>query len=397
MPSLHSLIFARPKALSSSSREVLLRFFEPFREFLSARGIDFDELSNPGNSDILETLSKTFLSPGEDTPRALIDAIFCVSELATLDAADALDNAARRIGLELPDDATAAEVAMLLSLADPAAAQRLHYERIPLRARAFEYFGAAEHSDAAFEPPAETQIQAIERSLNIWFEKRRMGCGCRIFTFTRDHEVWFLIRHGDHYRHEAAVADDGSAASVLFRPEKFDVLVYDSLTGEIRINAKTPTLRDRYRTTFSLALFGCENYFPETNKYTLDPIRRDGPASIQCSDVPGLIWVRLVKLEYELPELEKEVRTHKAGDVFNAIECRQFVLPPHARLLQATFQVRFRDNPTPRSVTIKPTNVALYTRDDDSQVIEEWLMRRGFTERGMVSGHDQRELLLEMS
>lgn len=135
--------------------------------------------------------------------------------------------------------------------------------------------------------------------------------------------------------------------------------IYDALTEEIRINARTPTLRDRYRTTFSLELFGRENYFPETNKYTLDPIRRDGPASVQCIDVPGLVWVRLVKLEYELPDLEKEVRSHKAADVFNALACRQFVLPPQARLLQATFKVRFRDNPIPRSVTIKPKNVAL--------------------------------------
>jgi hypothetical protein len=43
------------------------------------------------------------------------------------------------------------------------------------------------------------------------------------------------------------VADDGSAASVLFRPEKFDILVYDSLTEEIRINARAAALRNRRR------------------------------------------------------------------------------------------------------------------------------------------------------
>src|SRR5690606_7067870 len=136
-----------------------------------------------------------------------------------------------------------------------------------------------------------------------WFQKRRMGCGCRVFNYTRGHETWFLIRHGDYYRRESAVADDGSAASVLFRPEKFDVLVYDSFTNEIRINARTPTRRDRSRTTCGLELFGRENYFPETNNYPLDPIRRDGPASVECVDVPGLRWVRLVKIEYALEDL----------------------------------------------------------------------------------------------
>lgn len=257
---------------------------------------------------------------------------------------------------------------MLLYLADPASARSLHYQRIPLRVRAFEYFGAETAGATHFQAPTEAQIQVIGRSLNIWFERRRMGAGCRVFTYTRDHETWFLIRHGDYYRRESAVADDGSAASVLFRPEKFDILVYDSLTKEIRINARTAALRDRYRTTFSLELFGRENYFPETNKYSLEPITRDGPASMECVDVPGLNWARLTKLEYEIPQVEKEVRTHKAADVFNALASQQFAVPPHARLLQATFTVRFRDNPVPRSVTIKPRNVALYT-DDDSFAI----------------------------
>ncbi len=397
MSSFSSLIFTRPKALHSTNRETLRRFFDPYRGFFDSRQIELDALSAPENSNVLPAITQTFLSPSEETPRELIDAIFCVSELATLDAADAVYEACQNAGLQLPNDATAAEAAMLLYIVDPAAAKAVHYERLPLRARAFEYFSAEGGGGEAFEPPGDAQIKAIERSLDVWFQKRRMGTGCRIFTYTRNHETWFLIRHGDCYRRESTVADDGSAASVLFRPEKFDVLVFDGLTNEIRINARTPTLRDRYRTTFSLELFGRENYFPETNKYTLDPIRRDAASSVECVDVPGLNWVRLVKLEYALEDLEREVRSHKAEDLFNAMASREFQIPPLARLLQATFKVRFRDNPTPRSVTIKPTNVALYTRDDDSQLIEEWLMRRGFVERGMVTGHEQQEFVLEMS
>jgi hypothetical protein len=131
--------------------------------------------------------------------------------------------------------------------ADPASTRNLHYQRIPLRVRAFEYFGAETAGATHFDPPSDAQIQTIGRSLNIWFERRRMGAGCRVFTYTRDHETWFLIRHGEYYRRESAVADDGSAASVLFRPEKFDILVYDSLTEEIRINARAAALRNRRR------------------------------------------------------------------------------------------------------------------------------------------------------
>jgi len=395
MSSFRSLIFTRPKALGSTSRTVLRLFLEPYHHFFRARGVDFDQISDPDNSEILLSITQVLLSPQEDTPRDLIDAIFCVSELATL--SEPLIEAVLTASVELPDKATTAEAAMLLYLADPAAARQLHSERLPMRARAFEFFSAAGTGGQVFPQPGDARIRVIERSLDIWFTKCRMGAGCRIFTYTQGHETWFLIRHGEYYRRESTVDDDGSAASVLFRPEKFDVLVYDSLTNEIRINAKTPKVRERYRLTFSLELFGQENYFPETNKYTLDPIRSEGPACLACIDVPGLKWVRLVKIEYALEDLEREVRSHKAEDIFNAMASRAFHMPPHARLLQATFKVRFRDNPIPRSVTIKPTNVAIYTRDDDSQLIEEWLLRRRFTERGMVTGYEQQELLLGLS
>jgi hypothetical protein len=189
MSSFSSLIFTRPKVLHSANRSVLRSFLDPYRDFLTARGVDFEELANPGNGDAFGPLIQTFLSPQADTPAELIDAVFCVSELATPDAVDVLANAAQNLGVKLPANATPAEIAMLLYMASPDVAQALHYERLPLRARAFEYFSTESVTAPVFEPPTTETIQALERSLNIWFEKRRMGCGCRIFNYTRDHET----------------------------------------------------------------------------------------------------------------------------------------------------------------------------------------------------------------
>ena len=55
-------------------------------------------------------------------------------------------------------------------------------------------------------------------------------------------------------------------------------------------------------------------------------------------------------------------------------------LPPSTSLANSPdrFQVKFADWKRPRSVTIRPSNIAHYTRDDDAELIEQWLRRRGF-------------------
>jgi len=45
--------------------------------------------------------------------------------------------------------------------------------------------------------------------------------------------VWFLVRHGEPFTRESIVKD-GESSSVYYRPEKYDVLVYNPETGEIR-------------------------------------------------------------------------------------------------------------------------------------------------------------------
>ena len=44
----------------------------------------------------------------------------------------------------------------------------------------------------------------------------------------------------------------------------------------------------------------------------------------------------------------------------------------------AAFSVKFEDGKSPRSVKIRPPNVATFTRDDDSLLVEKWLSARGF-------------------
>jgi hypothetical protein len=40
-------------------------------------------------------------------------------------------------------------------------------------------------------------------------------------------------------------------------------------------------------------------------------------------------------------------------------------------------------------VTIRPSNIAQYTRDDDAELVEQWLRRRGFILVGADTGRGE--------
>jgi hypothetical protein len=48
------------------------------------------------------------------------------------------------------------------------------------------------------------------------------------------------------------------------------------------------------------------------------------------------------------------------------------------RLVQAVFEFEVTGEKKPRKATIRPTNIAVYDRDGDSVLIEQWLRLRGF-------------------
>lgn len=73
-----------------------------------------------------------------------------------------------------------------------------------------------------------------------------------------------------------------------------------------------------------------------------------------------------------------EIEIRKAGDLFAALSARNGSLPIRPRIISAKFKVKFADSNKPRSVSIRPGNIAQYMRDADAGLIERWLVLRGF-------------------
>jgi hypothetical protein len=217
--------------------------------------------------------------------------------------------------------------------------------------------------------------------------------GSRIIMSDKAHAVWFLVRHGEPFKREESI-DGIKASSVYYRPLKYDVLVYAPQIGELRINARSKGEKRLYRTKFGKHLFGDENIFPGTEKYTLDPLRELGEDSLAPGDIEGIDWIKLREAQLFFGGNPWEVVTHKSDDYFALLRSRNKPFPVGGRIIKATFQVKFSDAKTPQSVVIKPSNIAQFTRDDDSVLVEQWLEARGFIINAEAEESDQPETVL---
>jgi hypothetical protein len=124
--------------------------------------------------------------------------------------------------------------------------------------------------------------------------------------------------------------------------------------------------------------FGDEEYFTEYEKYSLEPLRDLDSDTLAPGDVDQIEWIKLREYQRLFPGSPSEIFIHKSDDVFAALEARGDKFPEGGKIIRATFQVKFLDSKTPRLVTIKPPRVALYSRNGDSERIEQWLKLRGF-------------------
>ena len=370
--------FAHADSLKAIGVEHLLTLLNPYKPYFEARGLMLPSSPNPVDLNY-EQLVDVLMSPETHTPPELLNSLYYVHEMSTQEAMDVLleEVEKRNIALDGPSDHTPADVAVQVYLKDRDLLERKHAEQYLVKPRTFEYFQTEADPIPRLKKPTARTLVALEKDLDDWYEKKKRGRGSRVFAYPKQDAVWFLVRHGDPLRREGSL-DGGKTSSVFYRPEKYDVLVYEADIGEIRMHACSKAEKELYRRQFGRHLFGNENFFPATGKYTLEPLRNDGGASVICTDVQGMEWVRLREIQFLWGGAENEIEIRKANNVLAAYAATKREMPKKARILRACFQVKFTDSKTPRTVTIRPSNIAQYTRDSDATVVEDWLTKRGF-------------------
>jgi hypothetical protein len=368
--------FANVDALKRMHPDCLLALLRPHEAYLRRRGL---ALSAGGGEVDCDLLAAILLAPDDAMPLDLVDALYCIDEMSTPDGMDRLldEAAATGVQLRLAETPSPTDIAAQVWLADRRLFEQTHARLSVRRRRSFQSFQSRELARPMADPSREL-LTSLEAELNDWFGKKKRGRGSRVIPFTRDDQTWFLVRHGEPFRREGRLEESGTSSCVYYRPEKHDVVIYDPLTGELKINAGSPGERDLYRAKFGLHLFGSDSHFPGTAKYTLDPLKRDGAAALVCTDIEGMEWVRLTEMRYLWRGTPSEIEIRQSDDLFVAMAGHQRGIHPRANIIGARFSVKFTNAKTPRAVSIRPSNIADYTRDSDAGLVEQWLSNRGF-------------------
>ena len=266
MPNLNPRRFSHPETLKKVSRESLITWLAPAREYFSVRGILIPQPGSSGEMDY-EKLAGAFIDPEPEMPGYLAESLYMINEMADEAGMDAILEAAEAqsppVVLAVPEECTPADVALAAWLQARSLLEDLHTEQQLSRPRSFVYFGADGEEVPAFEPPTAAQTSALEGRLNTWYGKKKRGRECQVLVFPNGNECRFLVRHGEPCKREGAIKD-GQTTTVFYRPEKFDVLAYDSRRGEIRIHCSGKRELEELRKAFGLHVFGKEDFFPAT-------------------------------------------------------------------------------------------------------------------------------------
>lgn len=378
MASFNPRKFADPDRLRSIAPARLTMLLGPWRDYFERRGLHLPDTANTVIDYSL--LSGILMQPDHGTPADMVDALYYVQETASADDMDKMLATIRSEGLAVDDDprASPVDVAIDVWCVAPAVVRAHHAEAYAMRQQNFEYFGPRQPIPVAFPEVSDALQTMIEHEADDWFERHRRGRGCRMFIIRHPPITWILIRHGLPMRRESSQQDDGSAGVEFYRPQRHDVLIYDDRSGDLGVHAGTKGERNLYLATLGKHVFGDEARFPPADRFTLQPLIADGPASLNVDDVDGIASVRLVEYRHYWGGAHREMETRKAEDIFAAFAGRCITTLPGSNLSSATFKIAFENAEKERSVTIRPPGIARYERNDDSELIDQWLCKRGF-------------------
>jgi hypothetical protein len=374
------------KISGSRLRAFLLRY----EGFLRRREIELPPETEPPDGERpydYTALSRAISRPDWDSPSELVDTLHVINDMCGESAHDAMCEAIETLQLQidLPDDATTAEIALAIWMVDPRILSDLHIQQLYTAQRRFEFFKVQVAPIPPFVSPTNQEMEEMCRSLNALLKKTRRGEGSRMFVHNESSEriVRILVQHGQTCKREGNYINNQSE-SLLYRPETFDTIHFSRDTGEIAINCESRKILKGYLRIFGRHIFQDESVFKEANKYTLAPLYRDQDASLNVDGICGgrisQIILREVTIRWNRQRKDFEIR--KSINLFESMRQRnrQFQEPRNGsgEFIQAKFDIYFSGNPKPRKLTIAPPREARYERDEDGALIEEWMNERGF-------------------
>ena len=375
MPSFHLPHFNDIAILRSIEPNRFRTFLVRFEKYLSSQEFTIPEVATFTDAH-LQQLIGIFNAHDGSTPADMIEALFHVSEVANDQGMEALLVAASKTGIELPEgDLTPADLALLIWLYDPDLLRRANCERIVLRFQSFYCFMNRTLEAPTFENPTDQVLKRIQDQTNQFNRKRRRGGGAAVWMYELGHEVAFLIRYGGSLKRDEVMENDMCRPDIR-RPVGYDLVVYNILTGELRIRADLISERRFYCRLFSEQLFGDPEFFEHGEAFNLDVIYQLGEDVQSPGMIPGIKKITLIEIQEVLLGEKSLLVTLKSDAIFEAIREHNKRLTPNGRLLSAKFRIAL-DDASEVTVTICSGNKIRISRQVGTAAIDKWLSHHG--------------------
>lgn len=368
--------FSHPDVLKRFRPEILLRVLLTAESYFAGKGFPVPPPDSGGNVDY-EVLAGILADPDEEMPGDLVDGLHLISELGNEGCFDDLLQMAGEADIEVDEEVTPQDLAALIWLIRPRLLQQKAQESSFERRKTFESFAPADPAMVIDLERLPADLGDLETGLRDYFRSKKKGRRCHVIRKDAPGAIHFYVDHGQAFRREPSVKGE-EATCTVFRPARTDMVILDTVQPELRINsASAPDMR-KYRELFGMHLFGSAETFQYAEKFTLEPLRKLGQASLECCDFAAIESARLTELEVDWGGAFNHIEVQKADDVFMALAIRQTIIPRGPAIRRAKIKVKLKGVRKPRVLSLVAGNKSGYPRGEESPLIEEWLRAREF-------------------
>jgi hypothetical protein len=383
MSTFHPRTFTTPGILKSIKTDLLLRLFAPHRHYFEQIGAPLPSDHDHHTIDCECILNAFARTETPNPPPELVDAMTDIDDLANEAGCDALERelSSENPHFRRPQDIEDANFVLMVWHENPALVERVNARNFAFEGRSYLSFRADEKTPLPeFKPPTDSDRDALRAQLGRRFAHVYPAESFRVMFYAEADGGRFVVRHGGPLIREGIISPSQPAesASQVFRRELFDVIIYSPAHRELRLHARSKRDHDIYTRAFGAHLLNDEDAFPDSDKYTLQPLLDKGADALACEHIPGLRSVKLTEFTITVPGGIKESFTRRATDVFEIGPVKDHGLPSFGRLVKARFEIRVADARHGRTVTVIVPNKAKYKRDSDGELVDQWLRDAGF-------------------
>lgn len=367
--------FTNPDSVSHVDPPLLLRLLERYKPALTPLGVFVDSgLDETAFNRMLANLTP-------EVPESLINELGVIEELGSVANYERLRSTSVDLDLDIPEDASAADLVVVLLLDGPDALERIYAEQIPLARRKFASHFALTDNPLPVTSVPDHLAEMLRVKLDEQFESMGRGRGVRVYPVSCEDGFRLMIRRGESIQREATIdALTGDTKHIAFRPQRFDAMIYKAREGELQVNAKRDADVKPYLEAIGHYIFNDPTLFLGEGlpaPYTLDPIVDNGEMCLSVGDVPELNGAWLTSVEWFHGKASGMFTRKRAPDLFRGFEEENEHIPRHVELKTAAFKLRFLDGRETPVRIVLPNNAVL-GREADAEVVMRWLTLRGF-------------------